>query len=249
MEQTIIEEVSEVYGVNPSARSAVVLASGGLDSSSLISMLVSLEWDVSLIHFYYGSTHNEVEYDALCKVAECFGIDEDEISVVDLSSLKTLVSSGVALLDDQVEIPKGHYAEENMRQTVVPGRNTVMISYGLALAEALGKSFVAVAAHGGDHFIYPDCRVEFLRAVSQAIFLASDKKVKLLAPFAHLMKWDIVTVGKRYNCPFELTWSCYRGSPPNHCGSCGTCVERYQAFQKAEIEDPTAYDEDPGCYL
>jgi len=245
MEWTICEWPAEVYDIEPAQRSAVVLASGGLDSSSLISMLLGLGWDLTLVHFDYGSTHHEAEYRAFLQLVGHFGIEEERIYTVDLSSLKRLVSRGVALLDDRVDIPEGYYTEESMCQTVVPGRNTVMISYGLALAESLGKKFVAIAAHGGDHFIYPDCRIDYLRCMSQTIFLASDEKVKLLAPFAHLKKWEVVSVGNRFNCPFELTWSCYKGNPPKHCGACGTCVERAEAFQKAGVKDPTTYDKDP----
>jgi 7-cyano-7-deazaguanine synthase len=149
--------------------------------------------------------------------------------------------SGSALTDD-VAVPDGHYAEESMRITVVPNRNAIMLAIAFGVAAARQAEAVGVAVHGGDHFIYPDCRPDFIDAFQAMQNRALDgyANVRLYAPFVHVSKADIVTEGTRHATPFDQTWSCYKGGDV-HCGRCGTCVERREAFDLARLQDPTDY--------
>ena len=148
-------------------------------------------------------------------------------------------------MTDDIAVPDGHYAEDTMRVTVVPNRNAIMLSVAYGIAAARGDQAVATAVHGGDHFIYPDCRPDFTQAFEFMQYMALDgyADVSLYTPFVHRTKADIVTEGQRHNTPFAETWSCYKGGA-HHCGRCGTCVERREAFDLAGVTDPTQY-EDP----
>jgi len=139
-------------------------------------------------------------------------------------------------------VPDGHYAEDSMRLTVVPNRNAIMLTVGFGIAAARGLDAVATAVHGGDHFIYPDCRPGFASAFEtmQKAALEGHGDISLFTPFIHRSKADIVTIGAQYATPFADTWSCYKGGE-THCGRCGTCVERREAFDIAGIPDPTTY--------
>jgi 7-cyano-7-deazaguanine synthase len=158
---------------------------------------------------------------------------------VDLESLGRILPS---TLTGEGEIPEGHYAAEVMKQTVVPNRNMILLAIAAGYAEGLGAGFVAYAAHAGDHYIYPDCRPEFVEAVRSAIQLATETRVQLLTPFLYWYKKDIVSWGKELGVPWKLTWSCYKGGE-KHCGKCGTCIERKEAFILAGVDDPTEYVE------
>ena len=140
-------------------------------------------------------------------------------------------------------MPEGHYAEESMKQTVVPNRNMVLLSLATAWAVATKSEAVAYAAHMGDHAIYPDCRPEFAEAMSDAMRLCDWHSIKMLRPFLYPVPMDktaIVKLGTGLKVPFELTWSCYVGGD-KHCGRCGTCRERVESFQLAGVADPTEY--------
>ena len=158
------------------------------------------------------------------------------------------VLTGSALTDD-VNVPDGHYAEDSMRVTVVPNRNAIMLTVAFGAAAARGADAVATAVHGGDYFIYPDCRPAFTEAFAAMQKQALDgyADVSLFTPFVHRNKADIVTEGARCDTPFAQTWSCYKGGV-HHCGRCGTCVERREAFHLAEVSDPTTY-EDPDFWV
>lgn len=151
--------------------------------------------------------------------------------------------TGSALTDD-IDVPDGHYAEETMRITVVPNRNAIMLSIAFGIAAANGDEAVATAVHGGDHFIYPDCRPAFTEAFDamQQAALDGYATTRLWTPFVHRSKGDIVTEGAAHGTPFAETWSCYKGGA-HHCGRCGTCVERREAFDLAGVTDPTVYDD------
>ncbi|MCL4167686.1 UNVERIFIED_CONTAM: hypothetical protein GTU68_057607 [Idotea baltica] len=145
-----------------------------------------------------------------------------------------------ALLQSGDAIPDGHYEEENMKQTVVPFRNGIMLAIACGFAESVGASAVSIAAHSGDHAIYPDCREDFMRSMAAAMAVGTWDQVSLLRPFIDLRKEDIAARGAVLGVDFSQTWSCYKGENL-HCGTCGTCVERKEAFQLAELEDPTDY--------
>lgn len=215
----------------------LVICSGGLDS-------VTLAWQVAreatlsgLISFNYGQRHLK-ELDAAAVCAQQLGVPHD---IVDLCALAALLP-GSALTDDAVDVPHGHYQEESMRATVVPNRNPIMMSIAFGAASARELDAVALAVHGGDHFIYPDCRPAFIDAFAEMERQALDgvHSPVLQAPFVNNSKADIVRAGAVLGVPFAETWSCYAGDDI-HCGRCGTCVERREAFQLAEVADPTEY--------
>jgi len=160
--------------------------------------------------------------------------------VVDISNVGKALS-GSALTDD-VDVPDGHYAEETMKITIVPNRNAIMLAIAFGMAAAEEATAVATAVHGGDHFIYPDCRPGFIDAFQamQNHALEGVAEIALLTPFVTGSKADIVTEGDKWNTPFAETWSCYKGGEV-HCGRCGTCVERREAFHLAGVADPTIY--------
>ncbi|WP_135501938.1 7-cyano-7-deazaguanine synthase QueC [Roseovarius aestuariivivens] len=214
----------------------IVICSGGLDSVTLAHKVAGEGRLKGLLSFDYGQRHvKEVEYAARC--AERLKVPH---KVVDISGVGRALS-GSALTDD-VEVPDGHYAEDTMKITIVPNRNAIMltIAFGMAAAERAGA--VGAAVHGGDHFIYPDCRPGFIEAFQKMQDQALDgvAEVKLYTPFVTRSKADIVTEGAKWNTPFGETWSCYKGGGV-HCGRCGTCVERREAFHLARIADPTDY--------
>ncbi|MBY8975210.1 7-cyano-7-deazaguanine synthase QueC [Rhodobacteraceae bacterium NNCM2] len=217
----------------------LVVCSGGLDSVSLAHK-VAAEHDLAgLISFNYGQRHKkELTFAAAC--AERFGVPHD---LIDISTIGRHLSGSA--LTDAVEVPDGHYAEETMKLTIVPNRNAIMLAIAFGIASAKGADAVAAAMHGGDHFIYPDCRPGFAAAFDemQRHALEGQGEISLYTPFIHGSKADIVTEGARHGTPFAETWSCYKGGA-RHCGRCGTCVERREAFDLAGIADSTPY-EDP----
>ena len=144
------------------------------------------------------------------------------------------------LLKSGGAIPEGHYAAENMKQTVVPFRNAIMLSIACGFAESVGAEGLVIAAHTGDHTIYPDCREDFMAAMGEAMRLGTYAGVQLLRPFIAQTKGQIAAEGARLGVDFARTWSCYKGGAV-HCGVCGTCVERREAFLAAGLADPTVY--------
>lgn len=189
-----------------------------------------------LVSFDYVQRHTkELTFVALCAMR--LSVPHH---VIDLRSVGASLT-GSALTDD-VDVPDGHYAEETMKVTVVPNRNAIMLTIAYGVAAAQGDDAVATAVHGGDHFIYPDCRPAFTDAFDamQRAALDGYADVALHVPFVHRSKADIVREGARVDTPFDQTWSCYKGGDL-HCGRCGTCVERREAFDLAGVPDPTQY--------
>ncbi len=214
----------------------IVICSGGLDSVSLAHKVAVDHTLMRLVSFDYGQRHRkEVEFAADC--ARNLGVPHDIIDITGIGATLT----GSALTDD-IDVPDGHYAEETMKATVVPNRNAIMLSIAFGIAAANKADAVATAVHGGDHFIYPDCRPDFINAFEtmQAHALDGYANVKMYTPYVNGSKADIVTDGVKYNTPFGDTWSCYKGGDV-HCGRCGTCVERREAFDIAGVVDPTEY--------
>lgn len=220
---------------------AVAIVSGGMDSVTLAYHLKTLGYQLHMIAFDYGQRHRR-ELQAAQAIAERLNAD---YTLVDLTSVGALLG-GSALTSPEIPVPDGHYAQENMRITVVPNRNAIMltVAYGAAVAE--GAKIVATAIHAGDHAIYPDCRPEFARLFdrmqAEAVAGFGDPDLHLYTPFIYRSKTDIVLEGAALGVPFADTWSCYKGGAV-HCGTCGTCVERREAFQEAGITDPTVYAE------
>ena len=216
-----------------------MIASGGLDSTVLAYWLAARGTELTLLSFDYGQRHR-VELDHAAKIA---GILECPHEIVDVSAVGRLLV-GSALTDNEVAVPDGYYTDESMRATVVPNRNAIMLDIAVAMAVARKADVVAFGAHAGDHAIYPDCRPEFVERFTRSARTANEgllvDEFGILAPFVHLSKTDIVRIGAALGVPFERTWSCYRGGTV-HCGTCGTCTERREAFEHNNITDPTSY--------
>jgi 7-cyano-7-deazaguanine synthase len=217
----------------------VVLCSGGMDSVTALHW-ARREHDVTAaLGFDYGAKHNHRELPFAAEHAAALGVRHE---IITLDFVNRLFASD--LLTSGGEIPEGHYAAQNMKQTVVPFRNAIMLSIACGFAESVGAEGLVIAAHGGDHAIYPDCREEFMQAMGEAMRLGSYAGVKLLRPFIALDKAQIAAEGARLGVDFTQTWSCYKGGEI-HCGKCGTCVERREAFILAGLTDPTAYESIP----
>jgi 7-cyano-7-deazaguanine synthase len=222
---------------------AIVVLSGGMDSTVLAYQAVGLFEQVDLVSVDYGQRHRtELAYAAA--TAQRLGCRHDIVQLPISSYL-----DGSALTDDMVAVPHGHYAADTMASTVVPNRNAMLISvvYGIAVARAANA--VLVGVHAGDHHVYPDCRPEFIDALDRALRIGNEGvgTVALEAPFVQRSKTDICRLGGRLGVAWEETWSCYEGGDA-HCGRCGTCVERREAFRDAGVADPTTYT-DPNYAL
>jgi len=219
---------------------AIAIVSGGMDSVTLAHVLKAEGYVLHLLSFDYGQRHIK-ELDCAKRCAEVLGA---RWSLVDLSTVAPLMAGSA--LTDAIPVPDGHYAADNMRVTVVPNRNAVMLAIAYAAAVAQGADVVATGVHSGDHFIYPDCRPEFVQAFDAMERLATRGHaapgLRLYAPFVAMTKADIVRRGAALGVNYVATWSCYKGGA-FHCGKCGTCVERKEAFELAGVVDPTIYQE------
>ncbi|MFY1649280.1 7-cyano-7-deazaguanine synthase QueC [Solwaraspora sp. WMMB762] len=223
-----------------SPRKVVLVLSGGLDSTVLAHRLRAEGCDLTMLSFNYGQSHRrELEF-AYRTAASLGGAHR----VVQLGAIAELLA-GSSLTDPAVAMPDGHYSDSSMRATVVSNRNAIMLDVAVAHAVAIGANAVAFGAHAGDHPIYPDCRPSFVAAYEQMVRVANegfiDSDFVVLAPFINASKSQIVAEGARLGVPFVDTWSCYRGGA-RHCGRCGTCVERREAFFVANVADPTEYE-------
>jgi 7-cyano-7-deazaguanine synthase len=215
----------------------VVLHSGGLDSTVLLAHCAHLGQSVISLGVNYGQRHaRELSYAE--RACEVLGIER---VVVDMSDSLGPHLSGSSLTDASVALPEGHYADESMKATVVPNRNMVLLSVAGAVAVARGAGAVAYAAHAGDHTIYPDCRPGFAAAMDTALSLCDWNPVELWRPFIGMSKAQIVSHGIGVKAPMWATWSCYAGRE-KHCGKCGTCCERIEAFELSGVKDPTEYE-------
>lgn len=213
----------------------VVLCSGGMDSVTALHWARSTHDVVAVVSFDYGAKHNARE---IPFAAEHAGVVGTRHEIIALDFVNRLFASD--LLQSGGDIPEGHYEAENMKRTVVPFRNAIMLSIACGFAESVGAEGLVIAAHGGDHAIYPDCREDFMRAMGDAMRLGTYAGVQLLRPFIALNKGRIAAEGARLGVDFARTWSCYKGGAV-HCGRCGTCVERREAFAEAGLVDPTVY--------
>ena len=204
-----------------------------------ITMLYEYKERIALgISFDYGSNHNARELPFAAMHCERLGIKH---IVINLGFMHQYFKS--SLLEGAEAIPEGNYDDENMKSTVVPFRNGIMLSIAAGVAESNGLKYVMMANHGGDHTIYPDCRPEFVSAMSEATRLGTYPGIEVLAPYTGITKSDIARHGKVLGIDYAETWSCYKGGE-HHCGKCGTCRERIEALADAGIEDHTVYDEE-----
>ncbi|MDD3078848.1 MAG: 7-cyano-7-deazaguanine synthase QueC [Paludibacter sp.] len=210
----------------------VILYSGGMDSS--VALYKYADRIRLAVSFNYGSKHNEREIEYAAINCKNLGI-EHKVIVMDLNKMG-FVSD---LLQSGGEIPNGHYEDENMKKTVVPFRNGIMLSVAAGLAESMDCKYLLISNHAGDHAIYPDCRENFIQAMNQAIYAGTYNHVEILAPFTNINKRAIALIGKEIGVSFENTYSCYNGQEI-HCGICGTCTERKEALDGF---DPTKYQQ------
>lgn len=215
-------------------KNSAIIVSGGMDS---ITLLYDHKDEIALgISFDYGSNHNAREIPFAKMHCERLGIKHITIN---LDFMHQYFKS--SLLDGAEAIPEGHYADDNMKSTVVPFRNGIMLAIAIGIAESNNLDQVFIANHGGDHTIYPDCRPEFINAIDAAATAGTYNNVKVIAPYTKITKSDIARIGKRLGINYAETWSCYKGGEV-HCGKCGTCVERKEALAEAGIEDKTIYE-------
>ncbi len=220
-------------------KKAIALVSGGLDSSTLAYLLRSEDYTLHLVSFDYGQRHTK-ELTSARLLAQRLKAPHD---IIDITNIGAFLR-GSALTDPAIDVPDGPYDGASMAVTVVPNRNAILltIAYGIAVAE--NAETVAIGVHAGDHTLYPDCRPQFIDAFDamqqKAVEGYGHPGLHLYAPLIHLKKYEIVEIGAKLNVPYQETWSCYKGEQW-HCGRCGTCLERKEAFQQAGIPDPTIY--------
>ena len=216
-------------------KKALVVFSGGMDSTVALYDAIEKYEDVETITFNYGSKHNDAEYAYALKTCGKLGVKNTRI---DLDFINQYFQSD--LLKSGGDIPEGHYEEETMKATVVPFRNGIMLSIAAGLAESGEAQTLVLGNHYGDHAIYPDCRAEFIDPMARAIKAGTYAEVELHSPFCKMTKTDIAKRGAELNVDFSLTWSCYKGGE-KQCGRCSTCFERREAFYDSGIPDPTDY--------
>lgn len=216
-----------------------VLLSGGMDSVTALYEVMPIHEVVACLSFDYGAKHNAREIPFAKYHADRNGLVHHAVK---LDFMDRLFES--ALLNSGGSIPDGHYAEASMKQTVVPFRNGIMLAIAAGYAESIGAGGVVIAAHSGDHAIYPDCRESFMRAMGEAMGEGTYANIRLLRPFIATDKAGIARRGAELRVDYRQTWSCYKGAEV-HCGTCGTCVERREAFILAGLADPTVYAQTP----
>lgn len=217
-------------------KDCLIILSGGMDS---VTLLHNYKRSIALaVSFDYGSNHNKREIE-LAKI-NCDNLGIEHITIP-LDFIHEHFKS--SLLQGADAIPEGHYASENMKSTVVPFRNGIMLAIAAGLAESRGLDTLLIANHSGDHAIYPDCRASFIAAMGSATLNGTYNGVSIEAPYTRLTKTDIAKIGAKIGVDYSLTYSCYKGGK-KHCGKCGTCVERKEAFEQAGLTDPTDYEED-----
>ncbi len=214
----------------------VVLVSGGMDSVVALHASAREHEVVRGLSVDYGSKHNDREIPKARHHCQVLGVEHE---VIDLTVMDRCFES--ALLRSGGDVPDGHYEEASMKQTVVPFRNGILLAVAAGVAESLEADGLVIAAHAGDHAIYPDCRESFMAAMAEAIRSGTYAELVLLRPFIELRKEDIAARGQALGVDFSMTWSCYKGREI-HCGTCGTCVERKEAFARSGVEDPTIYE-------
>lgn len=216
------------------SKDSIIVLSGGLDSTT---MLYEYKERIAMaLSFNYGSNHNEKEL-AFAKIhCERLGIPH---VIIPLDFIHQYFHS--SLLEGANAVPEGNYDDENMRSTVVPFRNGIMLAIAAGMADNQGLKQIMLANHAGDHAIYPDCRPAFVDAMDKAVSAGTYEGVRLFTPYTNLTKADIARHGKALGIDYSETWSCYKGGEV-HCGKCGTCTERRDALREAGINDTTIYE-------
>ena len=216
-------------------KDSVIFLSGGMDSTTLLYQ--ERENIACAVSFDYGSNHNTREIACAAENCKMLGIEH---LVIPLDFMSKYFHS--SLLEGADSIPEGNYNDENMKSTVVPFRNGIMLSVACGLAESRGLKRVMIANHSGDHAIYPDCRSAFVNAMGEAMKAGTYETIEIYAPYTGIGKGEIAAIGGALGLDYSKTYSCYKGGE-KHCGKCGTCMERKEAFAIAGLNDPTEYEE------
>ncbi|WP_111636990.1 7-cyano-7-deazaguanine synthase QueC [Marinomonas shanghaiensis] len=214
---------------------AVVVYSGGMDSFTVLNTAIDNGLDVYALSFNYGQKHSK-ELEVAARVCKELGVSH---KVVDITAINSLMAN--SSLTGDAHIPEGHYQDDNMKSTVVPNRNMVLLSMAIAYAVSLEASKVYYGAHSGDHHIYPDCRPEFVEAMNAVSKIANYQSVEIVTPFLHSSKGEILKAGLAMNLNYANTWTCYNGREKS-CGKCGACYERLEAFAEQCQTDPLDYE-------
>ncbi len=214
---------------------AVVIYSGGMDSFTILNRALSEGHDVYALTFDYGQKHKkEIRYaESVCQE---LGISH---RIIDITAINQLLQSS-SLTSDKA-IPEGHYEAANMKSTVVPNRNMILLSLAIGYAVDIGSNKVFYGAHSGDHAIYPDCRPDFVHAMNRVAKLANYEPVDIVTPYLNGDKIEILADGLKMGLDYGKTWTCYNGRE-KACGKCGSCVERLEAFEKNGAVDPLEYE-------
>lgn len=217
------------------AQKVVVIFSGGMDSFTVLNLAARQGYEIYALSFDYGQRHSkELEYAS--KACKQLGVEH---KIVDISAINQLIG-GSALTSD-IEVPEGHYAQESMKQTVVPNRNMILLSLAVGYAVSIGASKAFYGAHSGDHAIYPDCRPEFVERMNDVCAIANYEAIEIVTPFLLNSKIDILKAGLEMGLDYSLTWTCYNGRE-KACGKCGACQERLEAFSENKLQDPLEYE-------
>ena len=213
----------------------VVIYSGGMDSYTVLHKAIQAGHDVYALSFNYGQRHVR-ELECARQVCQELGINH---KVVDISAINQILPG--SSLTDNIEVPEGHYAADNMKSTVVPNRNMILLSLAVGYAVSLNANAVYYGAHSGDHFIYPDCRPEFVQKMHDVCQIANYEPIDIISPYLHESKIEILRDGLAMGLDYSKTWTCYNGRA-HACGKCGSCQERLEAFRLNEATDPLVYD-------
>jgi 7-cyano-7-deazaguanine synthase len=214
---------------------AVVIYSGGMDSFTVLNKVVFEGLEVYALTFDYGQKHVK-EVDFARNVCSAMGIPH---KIIDITAINELISG--SSLTSNIEVPEGHYADENMKSTVVPNRNMILLSLAVGYATSIKASKVFFGAHGGDHHVYPDYRPDFVKKMNEVCAVANYDFVEVVTPYLTSNKTEILRDGLKMKLDYALTWTCYNGRK-KACGRCGSCVERLEAFEENQAEDPLAYE-------
>ena len=217
------------------AEKVVVIYSGGMDSFTVLNRAIKDGKEVYALSFDYGQRHvKELE----CASTVCSSLNIKH-KVIDISAINQLLA-GSSLTDD-IEIPEGHYEAENMKSTIVPNRNMILLSLAVGYAVSVGAAQVYYGAHSGDHAIYPDCRPEFVEKMNDVCQIANYESVEIFSPYLKVSKTAILADGLAMNLDYSNTWTCYNGRE-QACGKCGACQERLEAFRDNGVVDPISYE-------
>ncbi|MCM2130363.1 7-cyano-7-deazaguanine synthase QueC [Larsenimonas rhizosphaerae] len=218
---------------------AVVIYSGGMDSYTVLHRALNAGYDVHALSFHYGQRHAK-ELDVAANVCRHLDLPHQ---VVDIRAIHGLIGAS-ALTDERQAMPRADYAEDNMKATVVPNRNMILLSLAIGHAVNIEASVCFYGAHGGDHAIYPDCRPEFVQRMNDVAAIANYTPVDIRAPYLHASKTDILAEGLSMGLDYINSWTCYLGQDLA-CGECGSCRERLAAFAAHGMTDPLSYKARP----